>query len=263
VSSAQSTASPTVAGAAVGTAQLLAKLSKPPTTGTVTVLSGVQDAIPAGTPYAQPIPSGGGLDPYYLLTITGLTIGAVYTLTIGNAGELYYLSGFTPAGVMTVGGSFTAMAATYYLIGPQTNSPAGPYPTLVVTATLRTALTLFTLAATDTVSVPRQRVRLTAIPQLATTLRVLGKTTCPALGDYDEMPINSVESALIAFGRGDMLLRQRQHGKAQLAQQEGAMLLAQLARSEVFQQASSHRIVPDGGFGGDNYISQPNSLNPL
>jgi hypothetical protein len=122
---------------------------------------------------------------------------------------------------------------------------------------------VLTLAATDTSAPVRQRVRLSAIPQLATTLRVLGKTGCPVLGDYDTMPINNVEPALIAFSRGDMLLRQRQHGKAQLAQQEGTLLLAQLARSEVFQQAANHQIMPDNGFGGDNLIAQPNSLHPL
>ena len=109
------------------------------------------------------------------------------------------------------------------------------------------------LNLTKTTAFPiRQRVRLTALPTQAATLRVLGKTACPVLGDYDVFPINNVESCLIAFVRGDMLLRQRQHGKAQLAQQEGATLLAQLARSEAFQQASSFRIVPDNGF-GDGY----------
>ena len=109
----------------------------------------------------------------------------------------------------------------------------------------------------------RQRIRLTSIPTLATTLRVLGKTACPVLGDYDDMPINNVEPCLLAFARGDMLLRQRQHGKAQIAQQEGAALLAQLQRSEAYQQAQNFRIMPDNGFGGDYYGSQHDHISPI
>lgn len=108
------------------------------------------------------------------------------------------------------------------------------------------------LSSTDGSCPTRQRIRLTSLPSIATTLRVLGKTNCPVLGDYDTMPINGVEPCLMAFARGDMLLRQRQHGKASMAQNEGTALLAQLARSEAFQQASHHRIVPDNGFGGDD-----------
>lgn len=98
----------------------------------------------------------------------------------------------------------------------------------------------------------RARIRLTSAPAQATALRVLGKAGCPVLGDYDEMPINGIESCLIAFVRGDMLLRQRQHGKAQMAMQEGAVLLAGVERAEVFQQASRHQIIPEDGFGADS-----------
>lgn len=131
-----------------------------------------------------------------------------------------------------------------------------------IPASLLTA-SFATIPADETSLQVRQRIRLTTQPQLSTNLRILGKTSCPVLGDYDTMPINNVEPCLMAFARGDMLLRQRQNGKAQLAAQEGASLLAQLARSEAFQTANNFRIVPDNGFGGDNVISQPNSLHPL
>lgn len=101
----------------------------------------------------------------------------------------------------------------------------------------------------------RQRVRLTSIPTTEISVRVLGKMECPVLGDYDEPPLNNVEPCLLAFARGDMLMRQRQHGKAQLAQQEGAALLKQLADSEAYQQANSHRICPDGGYGEPSFNS--------
>jgi len=109
-----------------------------------------------------------------------------------------------------------------------------------------------------------QRVRLTTAPQLSVNLRVLGKMACPILGAYDTAPINNVEPCLMAFARGDMLLRQRQNGKAQAAAQEGASILAQLARSEAFQTANNFRIVPESGFGdnGGMFLGH-SSANPL
>jgi hypothetical protein len=119
-------------------------------------------------------------------------------------------------------------------------------------------------SATQNALPVHQRIRLTTNPQLAVNLRVLGKMACPILGDYDSAPINNVEPCLMAYARGDMLLRQRQNGKAQLAAQEGASLLAQLARSEAFQTANNFRIQPDGGFGADSPLwTQPNSFHPL
>ncbi|MDE2106056.1 MAG: hypothetical protein KGL39_53025, partial [Patescibacteria group bacterium] len=110
----------------------------------------------------------------------------------------------------------------------------------------------------------QQRVRLTSQPTLSTNLRILGKTTCPILGPYDNMPINNVEPAVMAYARGDMLRRARQNGKGQLADQEGAALLAQLITTEVFQQAADFRIEPSDGFGGSTVtFIQPNSLHPL
>ncbi|HEX7652562.1 MAG TPA: hypothetical protein VF607_03585, partial [Verrucomicrobiae bacterium] len=107
------------------------------------------------------------------------------------------------------------------------------------------------------------RVRLTSIPNLATHLRVLGKTSCPVLTDYDVMPINNVEPGLMAFARGDMLMRSRQHGKASIAQQEGATLLAQLTRSEAYQTANRFQVQPDNGFGGHLGLAPGNSYRPL
>lgn len=122
---------------------------------------------------------------------------------------------------------------------------------------------VISFAASDTSAPIRQRIRLTAAPTTSVALRVLGKMQCPELGDYDTLPINNAEPCLIAFARGDMLLRQRQHGKAQLAQQEGAALLKQLADSEAFQQANNHRIMPDGGFGEPSFTHYPGHSQPF
>lgn len=121
----------------------------------------------------------------------------------------------------------------------------------------------FTLNVGNNAAQNRQRIRLTVQPNLSVNLRVLGKTTCPILGDYDAVPINNAETCLMAFARGDMLLRARQNGKAQIAQQEGATLLQALARSEAFQQASNFKIQPEGGFGDDSTFMYPNSMHPL
>ena len=125
-------------------------------------------------------------------------------------------------------------------------------------------VTLATMQPGDTNLPLHQRIRLATQPQVSTNLRILGKGTCPVLADYDTPPINNVEPALMAFARGDLLLRSRQHGKAALAQQEGAALLKQLADSEAFQQANNFRVVPDAGFGADTVLwTQPNSFHPL
>lgn len=122
----------------------------------------------------------------------------------------------------------------------------------------------FALSGPSAGSMPlRQRIRLVTNPQVSVNLRVLGKGACPVLGPYDLMPINNVEPALMAFARGDMLLRQRQNGKAQIAAQEGASLLAALARSEVFQQAANNRIIPDAGFGDGSMHFGGDSFHPL
>jgi|GEM_PF-2934969 len=135
---------------------------------------------------------------------------------------------------------------------------------LSITASVYLFVPVATLQPTDTAAPINQRIRLTTQPQLSVNLRVLGKTSCPILGAYDTMPINNVEPCLMAYARGDMLLRQRQNGKAQIAAQEGASLLAQLARSEAFQTASSFRIVPDNGFGDCAGASHgTDSLHPL
>jgi hypothetical protein len=98
-----------------------------------------------------------------------------------------------------------------------------------------------------------QRIRLTSLPNTSVNLRVLGKIACPILGDFDASPINNSEPCLMAFARADMLMRSRQHGKAQQAMQEGAALLAQLTALEAFHQSSRNHIEPDSGFGEPNW----------
>ena len=122
----------------------------------------------------------------------------------------------------------------------------------------------FTLPPAPGAVPTHQRIRLTAQPQAATTLRILGKTACPMMDDYDAAPIKNAEPCLMAFARADLLLRARQYGKASVAMQEGTALLQQLTDSEAFQQASGFQVQPEGGFSDDVILwTQPNSLHPL
>jgi hypothetical protein len=134
-----------------------------------------------------------------------------------------------------------------------------------LTAAINLLTTFATVTASSNGAAMHQRIRLTEAPQVAINLRVLGKGKCPILGPYDTAPITNAEPALMAFARGDLLLRQRQFGKAALAQQEGAALLKELMENEAFQQAGEFRIQPDGGFGSDNFWMQttPDSYRPL
>lgn len=134
-----------------------------------------------------------------------------------------------------------------------------------LTATIINVVTFATITANCNNAPTHQRIRLTEAPQVSINLRVLGKGRCPIMGPYDTVPITNSEPALMAFARGDLLLRQRQAGKASLAQQEGATLLKALIEAEAFHQGGEFRIQPDGGFGQDNFWMQttPDSWHPV
>jgi hypothetical protein len=135
---------------------------------------------------------------------------------------------------------------------------------LPLTATIASVVGTITIMASCSLPPIHQRIRLTEAPTVSTNLRILGKGKCPILGPYDTPPITNVEPALMAFARGDLLLRQRQFGKAALAQQEGATLPKELVENEAFQQAGEFRIEPEAGFGSDIcWWTQPDSYHPL
>lgn len=187
-----------------------------------------------------------------LWTQTG---GAGYTIRLlGSAWNFY-----AAFDIITI---YYTTSATLFPTGPWTSGiGAAPVPTVAYgTTTGSVATTFATIAAGDFALPVRQRIRLTVIPNTDISLRIIGKTHCPELGDYDSVPINDAEPCLMAFARGDMLMRQRQHGKAKLAQQEGSALMAKLASSEAFQQASNHRIIPDSGFGEPTFNHPSHSM---
>lgn len=217
--------------------------------------------IPAGAEYE---------DSSY--TLGGLTVGAQYNIVWG-ANDLSYQFGIFNPLVNTPGvGQVTTDTAliagiTFHFEGPG-SQPVTAQLYLVnaaLTATIALITTFASVMAGCNNAPLHQRIRLTEAPTVSLNLRVLGKGKCPVLGPYDVCPITNVEPALMAFARGDLLLRQRQFGKANLAQQEGAALLKELVENEAFQQAGEFRVQPDAGFGSDNFWMQtvPDSYRPL
>lgn len=109
---------------------------------------------------------------------------------------------------------------------------------------------VISLGAAETNALTRQRIHLLGTVPEGAVIRVLGKTKAPLFtADGDEPGLTGVENCLLAFVQGDMLQRERQYGKAQALQQEGALLLEQLKGQEVVQQSHNQRIVPEGGYG--------------
>ncbi|MGH7940684.1 MAG: hypothetical protein ACREFR_06385 [Limisphaerales bacterium] len=216
------------------------------------------NVVPAGSEYTS-----GDHNGYFGLAAR---TGGQYTIDLGANDEGYALN--TDDSPLIVGANVpTVVTVTGEDIYFYPKSSPGAVTAQVFancTATISNAVTFATVKAGCNVAGLHQRIRLTEAPTVAVNLRVLGKGKCPILGAYDTTPITNSEPALLAFGRGDLLLRQRQFGKAALAQQEGAALLKELTENEAFQQAGEFRIEPEGGFGTDIlWRTAPDSYHPL
>jgi hypothetical protein len=230
------------------------------------------DLIPAGTVYNS---AAGSFGTAYYQQV--LSVGTTYNFVWG-ANEQSGVLGANPGFIINPGvgtvDQFTAQPSPSNLLDCfQLTTQGGAVVTgqlylaasnLAFTATVTQIFTSINVAATCNNAPMHQRIRLTEAPQVSVNLRVLGKGKCPILGAYDTAPITNVEPALMAFARGDLLLRQRQFGKASLAQQEGTALLKELTENEAFQQAGEFRIQPDAGFGSDIWWQTgPDSYHPL
>lgn len=117
------------------------------------------------------------------------------------------------------------------------------------------------LAYTTDGQAPRRcRIQLVGAVSYPCTIRVMGKARASAFsGDTDEPIISGLENCLLAFAQADMLERERQYGKAAAIFQEGQLLLDQLKKQEVVQQAHYQRIIPESGY-GDQW---PLEMSPL
>ena len=134
-----------------------------------------------------------------------------------------------------------------------------PQPVADTDLIINITSTLGSLAPASTRSPQHQRVRLFAIPTEPFSLMALGKKPFVPLDYATEKPlIKNLDNCLIAFGTADLLQRARQFGKAAQQMQEGAALLAELAKLEVLQATNNSRFVPDGGYGDPFFAPSSN-----
>jgi len=135
-----------------------------------------------------------------------------------------------------------------------------------------------TLQSADLSAPKCQRIRFVSIPNVATTVRVLGKRiTPPFSADSDSPVINGMDGVLFGLGYYDMCARKNAQGtpEAQAALLEAVGpnfltkgvaggFLGKLIEEEVIQAASNTRIIPEGGFGdtGGNFGSWATKASP-
>lgn len=101
------------------------------------------------------------------------------------------------------------------------------------------------LAAGETQSPRRVRVRLVRTPAGARQVLALCKRSYPGLAnDFESPALPNVDNALLAYAMADMLERQRQYAKAQLKLQEAQAQMAILHDLERNQSACESRLVP-------------------
>lgn len=106
------------------------------------------------------------------------------------------------------------------------------------------------LQAADLVAKRRQRIQMLGTVPEGSIVRVLGKVAPPTFTADNDVPgLTGCENVLIAFGQADMLKRSRQYGKSAAVQKEGMLLLEQLKRVQVVQQANHKRLMPEDGYG--------------
>lgn len=225
----------------MATTERVDTLQKPTTTGAVSIglfgpnlIDGTFDAIEFIVPFT-------------------LTIGETYEYTRGNE-LLIYANGVTKSADET----FVATVASGYAFGGVDLSGQA------CTGILRTASqTMVTMAAADVNALRRQRIRLLEIPTEETTIRVLGKRTCPTFsGDNDEPAFPALTNCLIAFVHADMLQRSRRYGQAKEIQAEAVALLDQLKKIETVHQAHNVTIQPAQGYVSE-YQFNSGAYSPL
>lgn len=74
---------------------------------------------------------------------------------------------------------------------------------------------------------------------------VMGKKTCPELGDDDEPFLTGVEDALLEFTVGDLWRRDQQFTKANACYQNGSTFVESMRKIDGEQSASNPRIIPE------------------
>lgn len=113
--------------------------------------------------------------------------------------------------------------------------------------------TIAELAPTQTSLSGYQTIRVLPMPRTDTTLRILvKKKPLPLVEDNDVPELRGVAMPLMTFAQGDMLERARRQGMAQPKFSEALAMLESLRQQNVWQEASSRRVVlNDGPSSGD------------
>lgn len=123
--------------------------------------------------------------------------------------------------------------------------------------------TIAELSPTQTSLSGYQTIRVLPKPRADTTLRILvKKKPLPLTEDNDVPELRGVAMPLMTFAQGDMLERARRHGMAQPKFAEALALLESLKQQNVWQEASSRRVVlNDGPASGDaSFMDKSNFL---
>ena len=116
----------------------------------------------------------------------------------------------------------------------------------------------------------REQIRFVQIPNKATTIRVLGKRTPPRFtADTDVPGIHGLDAIVFALAYYDICLRDERSAEEAMASAAEAVgpqylssgiaggFLKKLIEEEVEQGAYNTRIMPESGFGGDEYFFGP------
>jgi len=116
---------------------------------------------------------------------------------------------------------------------------------------------IVTLGANDVTLPKSQRVQFLYKPDVSYEIRVLGKQTTPSFTlDTDYPAVNGMDGVLMELVCYDMLLRDERGGTQESRDclEYANTLKKMLIEEETVQAAYNSRIMPESGFGGDEYF---------
>lgn len=220
---------------------------KPKTTGSVTInaITFGNNLIPDGTSRGSVAPKWG-----FSIEVSGFTIGNSYQFTLGsNDGSLSAMPA-SQQGAAISSGIFVATQTSYYINGglPNTLVNSTIYPVSITP--------IIILQPSQITALKCQRIQFVYKPDTKYVMRVLGKRITPEREDTDCPAVNGMDGILMELACYDMLLRDERGGtqESKDAISFAGELKAMLVQEETVQAAFNSRIMPECGFGGDDYF---------
>lgn len=191
----------------------------------------------------------------YVHNDAGNLFGLVLSLQPGASGNITALLPGKTISVFAHGDVFTPLSEWTFDDGVGAFSGTFTYDDSDgLQAQTETDVVVIALAAADKAAKMRQRIRLVEIPNASLVIRVLGKRVVPSFSDdLDQPAMNGFVQPLLALGQAEMLERERQYSKAGAKKQEGMMLLQELIAVETVQQSHQTQIIPESGYGDDDF----------